>query len=112
MDNRAEKISEIAKLNDRFRQIFWGGEVYMTAGVTALSDTIICKIFAAVQNYNAFTPDNNPHGERDFGKFKIENYEFIWKIDYYDPTHQYLSEDPTNPAVTLRVMTIMLAEEY
>jgi hypothetical protein len=36
----------------------------------------------------------------------------FFKIDYYDQTLKSQSPEPTNPAVTERVMTIMLADEY
>ena len=36
----------------------------------------------------------------------------FWKIDAYDRALQSGSEDPANPAVTRRVLTIMLASEY
>ena len=36
----------------------------------------------------------------------------MWKIDYYDRDLCYYSNDPTDITKTIRVMTVMLAEEY
>jgi hypothetical protein len=37
---------------------------------------------------------------------------YFFKIDYYAPDMQSGSEDPTNAEKTLRVLTIMRADEY
>ncbi|MFK0207729.1 DUF3768 domain-containing protein [Agrobacterium sp. NPDC090283] len=102
----------IRKLNDVFRTTWITGTVLLTSGIQNLSDTTQSRIAEAVQGFDAFTPDNDPHGEHDFGSVTVENYKVFWKIDYYDRTMQYGSEDPANPAVTKRVLTIMLADEY
>jgi hypothetical protein len=65
-----------------------------------------------VRWYNAFTPDFDPYGEHDFGSFRYAGETIFWKIDYYDLDLQMHSPDPSDLAVTARVLTIMLAEEY
>jgi len=36
----------------------------------------------------------------------------FFKIDYYDKTLEWGSEDPSDPEKTTRVMILMLASEY
>jgi hypothetical protein len=43
---------------------------------------------------------------------EISGERVFWKIDYYDKSLEYGSEDPADPEQTMRVMTIMLASEY
>lgn len=102
----------IAELNDRFRQTYWGGQVMMTCGVQALPEDTCSKVFAAVQSFDDFVQDNDPYGEHDFGKIVIDGESFFWKIDYYDHTLRFLSDNPADPTITTRVLTIMLAWEY
>ena len=105
----AEKIRA---LNDAFRTTMTGGRVMMTAGVDALPSDVKAMVIRRVATFSEFTPDNDPHGEHDFGSFELGGRKFFFKVDYYDPTLTYGSEDPADPAKTTRVMTIMLAEEY
>ena len=62
--------------------------------------------------FDAFTPDNDPYGEHNFGSITLEDTTFFWKIDYYDLDLHMHSPDPSDETVTARVLTIMLAEEY
>jgi hypothetical protein len=103
----------IAELNDLARTAMGvAGKVMMTSGVAALGPEAASRIREKVELFDAFTPDNNPHQERDFGAFEHEGNRIFWKIDYYDKALEYGSEHPEDPGQTTRVLTIMLAEEY
>lgn len=102
----------IANLNDLLRQTFTGGSVLLTEGIASLPEVPRLGILLQVQQYDQFTPDNDPYGEHDFGSFQYGELKIFWKIDYYDPEMEYGSADPSNPDLTARVLTIMLAEEY
>lgn len=105
-------MTDIATLNDNFRKSFIGGQVLLTAGIAAMSSEDKANIISMVQNFNDFTEDNNVYGERDFGSFDYKGEKILWKIDYYDLNHKYMSEDPSNPDITNRVLTILLSCEY
>ena len=102
----------IRTLNDALRRTFRGGKIMMTIGVQNLGPTAIEQLVNRLQSYDEFNVDNDPHGEHDFGAFEIATDKFFWKIDYYDPTLNFASEDPSDPQKTTRVLTLMLAEEY
>jgi hypothetical protein len=108
----ADATTRIRELNDQFRRSFLGGKVVMTRHVADLDPARIATLLDRVRNFDAFTPDNDPHGEHDFGAFEDGGVRFFWKIDYYDKAMQFASPDPTSPDVTLRVLTLMLAEDY
>ena len=113
------------QLNDRFRTAEAStdpaglslGKKVLTSGVRALGLEHVVAIAERVQSFDSFTEDNDPHGEHDFGAFEHEGQRIFWKIDYYDRAtfgtgRDYGSENPADPATTLRVLTIMLASEY
>jgi hypothetical protein len=87
-------------------------KILMTRGIASLSPEAQIIIAAKVRNFDDFTPDNDPYGEHDFGAFTHEGQKIFWKINYYSPDMRHGSEDPSDPAQTVRVLTIMLAEEY
>ena len=62
--------------------------------------------------FSDFNPDNDPHQEHDFGMVEVDGQKVFFKFDYFDNGLQMHSPDVLNRAVTRRVLTIMLAEEY
>ncbi len=105
-------MSDIKTLNDNLRKFLIGGKVVLTQGIQAKTYEEVAEIMLKVRHFDNFTKANDPYGEHDFGSFDYNGEKIFWKIDYYDKNYQYLSEDPSNPDVTNRVMTVMLASEY
>jgi uncharacterized protein DUF3768 len=102
----------IRELNDAFRRTFVGGAVMITSGVEAMPLDQRRSILQKIRSFDAFNEGNDPHQEHDFGSIDEAGVRCFWKIDYYDRKTEFGSPDPADPAVTTRVLTIMLAEEY
>jgi hypothetical protein len=109
MDPRTQRIRA---LNDELRQNLSGGVAVMTPGVAALGKEAVDRIVKTVAVFDDFCHANDPHEEHDFGSFEAEGHTIFFKIDYFDRNLKYLSPDPTDPVVTVRVITVMLADEY
>jgi hypothetical protein len=106
------QTDRIRALNDQLRQNFGNGHAVLTTGIAALGADAVARIVKTIEVFDDFCHDNDPHQEHDFGSFEAEGHTIFFKIDYYDSTMTHLSPDPADPAVTKRVITIMLAEEY
>jgi hypothetical protein len=111
-EDRSDPAQRVRQLNDAFRRTFVGGVVVVTAGVEALPSQLRSALLAKVREFDAFTEDNDPHGEHDFGVVDDGDVRCFWKIDYYDTEMELMSPDPADPAATTRVLTVMLAHEY
>ena len=120
---RAERI---ARLNDLARRAMGiACVVVATEGIRALPEVDQSRLRELVETFDAFTSENDPYGERDFGAiyqgadgvWSVSRpidvaVTVFWKIDAYDRELRFGSEDPADPAMTRRVLTIMLASEY
>ncbi len=106
MNNR----EKVRILNDNFRQSLSGGRVVATAAIADRPD--VTEIMNRVRCFSDFCEDNDSHGEHDFGAFDHAGEKIFWKIDYYDLNLEMGSEDPSNPEVTTRVLSILWASEY
>lgn len=102
--------ARIAELNDAARTSFIGCRVVITSGIAAMED--LDAVYAKVRAFTDFSARNDPYGEHDFGSIEHEGQTVFWKFDYYDLDLLMHSPDPSDPAVTARVLTVMLAEEY
>ena len=110
--SKSDKSVRIRELNDLLRRTFAGGKVVMTDGVAALPERELAQLLARVRSFDAFTNDNDPYGEHDFGNIQLARQTYFCKLDYYAPDMDGGSEDPADPTKTTRVLTIMRADEY
>ncbi|MEP7348495.1 MAG: DUF3768 domain-containing protein [Sphingorhabdus sp.] len=124
-----EHTARIARLNDLARSAMGVAcTAVATVGFRSLPEADQSQVRELIETFDTFDEDNDPHGERDFGTIyqlcdgswtterprlrDDERDRVFWKFDYYDLAMQSASEDAANPAVTRRVLTIMLSDEY
>ena len=124
-----EQTARIARLNDLARRAMGVAcTAVATVGFRSLPASDQSRVRELIETYDAFDEDNDPYGERDFGcVYQLgdgrwmterprvcddERERVFWKLDYYDRAMRFASENAANPAVTRRVLTIMLADEY
>lgn len=106
------QTARIRELNDNLRKNLTGGHVLMTPGIAALGPESVERVVKAITVFDDFCNENDPFSEHDFGALDVDGKRIFFKIDAYDKTFSFASPDPTNPAVTERVITLMLADEY
>ena len=106
------RTARIRALNDQLRQNLAAGVAVMTPGVTALGQEAVDRIVKTIAVFDDSCNANDPYEEHDFGSFEAEGHTIFFKADYFDRNLKYLSPDPSDPVVTVRVITIMLADEY
>ena len=124
-----EQTARIARLNDLARSAMGVAcTAVATVGFRSLPEADQSRVRELIETFDAFTEDNDPHGERDFGTIyqlgdgqwtterprvrDDERERVFWKLDYYDRDLRFASEDAADPARTRRVLTIMLSDEY
>lgn len=107
-----ERRERIRTLNDQLRQRQVGGRILMTQGVMSMGPEGVVGVMLAIAKADDFNEDNDPYGEHDFGAVSVSGRRIFWKIDYYDPSLSSQAVDPSDANACVRVLTIMLAEEY
>jgi hypothetical protein len=115
LDRRIDQLDRgqrIRDLNDHLRRTGRGGMVTMTNGVASLGLAAVNEVLKLIAGFDGFNPDNDPWQEHDCAGLEFEGHRILWKIDYYDRSRRLHSPDPADPKVTVRALTVMLAEVY
>jgi hypothetical protein len=102
----------VRALNDDLRRNLLGGLARMTPGVAALGPDFIQRAIDAMAAFDDFHNGNDPYKQHDLGILDVDGQKIIFKICCYDKSLTLHSPDPSDPNVTERVITLMLAEEY
>ena len=116
-------IAVIAAQNDAFRKLACLGEtpsqpiqgrMHLTSSLAMAEDGLALEAVQAVGAFDIFEPENDPSGWHDFGAVDIRGEKIFWKIDLYeaDSDFRYGAEAPDNPATTMRVLTVMMAQDW
>jgi hypothetical protein len=112
-------VGRIRELNDALRtstdpvlRLIINSQLVITRGVASRGDDFFKRALAAVRAFDDFTPDNDQHNEHDMAFLDVDGERIFFKVDYYDPELERHSDDPSDPAITRRVLTIGLAEDY
>jgi hypothetical protein len=111
-ETKSTQTERIRTLNDALRKNFSQGHAVMTTGIAALGSEAVANIIKTIEVYDDFCHANDPHEEHDFGSFEADGHTIFFKIDYFEKELAYHSPDPSDQAITKRMITIMLAEEY
>ena len=114
----SDKTLTLARQNDAFRtgMVTGGcpfpGTVVVTSGVSDRGRDFVTNAILAAAFDTAFSEDNDPWGTRDFGTVTVQDDKLYWKIDTYDADRDYGSDEPSDPARTHRVLTLLFPSEY
>lgn len=107
-----KKAARIRALNDRLRRYFIGGRILVSRGVRARGRDFLATAVTTIQAFDAFATGDDPYREHDFGAVQIDRETVLFKIDYFDENMEFGAIDPSDEARCIRVLTIMLGDEY
>jgi hypothetical protein len=118
-NQRPVPITPVGEANNRFRAEVLRGSpghhrILSTRGIQALGSLVVQEILHQVLVFpdESFRESSDPHGDRDFIVVHHQGQKVWAKIDTFDLSMEWMSEDPADDALTVRVMTLMLPDEY
>jgi hypothetical protein len=112
MENTPMSTEQIRMLNDDLRKHLLGCGAVITTGIAALGSDAVARLVQTIAVFDDFCHASDSREEHDFGCFKFDDVDVIFKIDYYDKSLNVRSSNYADPAATERVISIMRADEY
>lgn len=116
-----QEAALIAAQNDLFRRSILRktptadvpqGQFVMTRGVAALGPDAQLELTRRVAAFDGFNADSDPQGWHEMGVIEFHGTTVWFKLDLYDVDYTYGSPQPSDPAQTRRVLTLLLPSEY
>ena len=112
-------ITPTGQANNLFRAEVLQGrpghhQILSTQGIQALGPQAMQEVLHLVLVFpdESFRESFDPYGDRDFIVVHHQGLKVWAKIDAYDPSMRWMSENPADDEVTVRVLTLMLPDEY
>jgi len=117
--NQPVPINPIGIANNRFREQVLNGNpghhrLVATQGVHSLGTIAVQEILELVLLFpdSSFRESFEPFGDRDFVIVSYLGIKVWAKIDSFDLNMKFMSENPADDSRTVRVLTLMLPDEY
>jgi len=112
-----DRIEVIALLNDRARMgldptariVFTRNCLAAFCEPDSIGAVLVQAELMAAFRRCSFREDSP---ERDFASIEYRGQKVWLKVDYYDGALEFGSEDPADPSVTTRVLTILLPSDF
>jgi len=106
--NQWQQRVQTAALNDQFRRGNESLGLYsLSPQVEALPAPQRQALLEAVSTTHYFIEEGH-----DFGVVSLDETDFLWEIDYYNQDLKGTAPNPADPALTVRVLSILRADEY
>jgi len=121
IDNDQPDTQLLRDKNDQFRHAVLTqqpvkGQLVVTRAFSALPPRTQLLLLSRFQSYDQWATDQmeSEYDEHDIGHTTLDGERYFFKIDCYadDGTMEWGSDDPTNDAITYRVMTIGHAIDF
>ncbi|HQU67304.1 MAG TPA: DUF3768 domain-containing protein [Albidovulum sp.] len=92
------------------------GRIVATRGIREMGTAFVAAALAVVREDESFADDHSRYGSRSFGMPEIahegDSFRIYWKIDLCANDGIMGPEDESDPAQTIRILTLCLPEEY